>query len=115
MGAIKTITTSTKPQRESMNVVALELKEAIGRRLIQNPKQTKRQRRKLNPRPVDFNEDAIRRLPTFRRWEKLAEGEKLQCVSEYTKGRDNDEELLLRRLFSRRMSRNRRKKKMGSR
>lgn len=55
---------------------------------------------KMGPRPKDFNEELIRKAPTFQRWLKLQPGQKLTyACREFTKGADDDEERLMRRIM----------------
>jgi len=54
----------------------------------------------MGPRPIDFDEDLVRRSPTFLKWETLAEGAKLRyACREFSKGRGKDEERLMRRIM----------------
>ena len=55
---------------------------------------------RMGPRPIDFDEDLVRRSPTFLKWETLAEGAKLRyACREFSKGRGKDEERLMRRIM----------------
>ena len=100
MDAIETITASTEPQIVAMNTTAVELHNAIGRRLKQNPQQPRNKRGIFTKdRQADFDIDKIQKLPNFQTWTTLAEGVKLQYGGyEFIKGRGNDEERLMRRL-----------------
>jgi hypothetical protein len=54
----------------------------------------------MGPRPPDFDEELVRRSPTFRKWMGLLEGETLKyACREFTKGTDDDEERLMRRIM----------------
>jgi len=55
---------------------------------------------KIGTRPPDFDEDGIRKSPTFLKWLELGEGEELKyaCRS-FVKGHRNDEERLMRRIM----------------
>mmetsp|Transcript_27898 Transcript_27898/g.43858 ORF Transcript_27898/g.43858 Transcript_27898/m.43858 type:complete len:314 (+) Transcript_27898:121-1062(+) len=55
---------------------------------------------KMGPRPSDFNEEVVRRAPTFKNWEKLAKGERMMyACREFIKGEGDDEERLMRRIM----------------
>lgn len=55
---------------------------------------------KMGPRPRDFDEDLVRRSPTFRKWEELLPGGKLRyACREFIKGQGDDEERLMRRVM----------------
>mmetsp|Transcript_9277 Transcript_9277/g.13333 ORF Transcript_9277/g.13333 Transcript_9277/m.13333 type:complete len:313 (+) Transcript_9277:116-1054(+) len=55
---------------------------------------------KMGPRPPDFNEELVRRAPTFKNWEKLAKGERMMyACREFIKGEGDDEERLMRRIM----------------
>ena len=55
---------------------------------------------KMGPRPLDFNEEVVRRAPTFKNWEKLAKGERMMyACREFIKGEGDDEERLMRRIM----------------
>ena len=99
MIAIETITASTDPQTVAMNPLAIELHNAISRRIqLQNDRQPCRGRRKLTAdRPVDFDKDAIQQRSKFQTWRTLAVGVKFKYGGrEFIKGRGNDEERLMR-------------------
>lgn len=54
----------------------------------------------MGPRPEDFNEELVRRSPTFKTWEKLAPGKSLKyACREFIKGEPDDEERLMRRIM----------------
>ena len=54
----------------------------------------------MGPRPLDFNEEVVRRAPTFKNWEKLAKGERMMyACREFIKGEGDDEERLMRRIM----------------
>lgn len=55
---------------------------------------------KMGPRPRDFDEELVRRSPTFRKWENLMPGAKLRyACREFVKGQGDDEERLMRRIM----------------
>ena len=55
---------------------------------------------KMGPRPPDFDEELVRRSPTFRKWEGLLPGGKLRyACREFVKGNGDDEERLMRRIM----------------
>mmetsp|Transcript_6629 Transcript_6629/g.10111 ORF Transcript_6629/g.10111 Transcript_6629/m.10111 type:complete len:313 (+) Transcript_6629:320-1258(+) len=55
---------------------------------------------KMGPRPADFNEELVRKAPTFKNWEKLAPGERMKyACREFIKGEADDEERLMRRIM----------------
>ncbi|KAL7493823.1 hypothetical protein ACHAWT_002646 [Skeletonema menzelii] len=55
---------------------------------------------RMGPRPPDFNEELVRRAPTFKSWEKLAPGERMTyACREFIKGEGDDEERLMRRIM----------------
>lgn len=55
---------------------------------------------KMGERPDDFDEELVRKAPTFKKWEKLQNGETLSyACRQFTKGGDNDEERLMRRIM----------------
>ena len=55
---------------------------------------------KMGPRPEDFDEELVRRSPTFRKWENLMPGSKLRyACREFVKGQGDDEERLMRRIM----------------
>ena len=55
---------------------------------------------KMGPRPDDFNEELVRKAPTFITWENLASGEKLiYSCRKFIKGNADDEERLMRRIM----------------
>ena len=55
---------------------------------------------KMGPRPSDFNEELVRKAPTFKKWEKLAPGEVMSyACREFVKGQLDDEERLMRRIM----------------
>eukprot|EP00536_Pseudo-nitzschia_multiseries_P016864 jgi/Psemu1/48164/gm1.48164_g len=54
----------------------------------------------MGPRPRDFDEELVRRSPTFRRWEALSPGAKLRyACREFVKDHGEDEERLMRRIM----------------
>ena len=54
----------------------------------------------MGPRPRDFDEELVRRSPTFRKWEALVPGAKLRyACREFVKGHNDDEERLMRRIM----------------
>lgn len=54
----------------------------------------------MGPRPPDFNEELVRQAPTFKKWEKLAPGERMMyACREFIKGEGDDEERLMRRIM----------------
>lgn len=54
----------------------------------------------MGPRPEDFNEELVRRAPTFKNWEKLAPGETMRyACRDFVKGEPDDEERLMRRIM----------------
>ena len=55
---------------------------------------------KMGPRPADFDEDKIKKSPTYLRWLKLEEGQSLKyACREFVKGRGDDDERLMRRIL----------------
>ena len=55
---------------------------------------------KMGPRPPDFDDDLVRRSPTFRKWEELLPGATLRyACREFSKGSGDDEERLMRRIM----------------
>lgn len=55
---------------------------------------------KMGPRPEDFDEDVVRQAPTFIKWTQLKVGEKLRyACRDFIRGRDEDEERLMRRIM----------------
>mmetsp|Transcript_30243 Transcript_30243/g.34317 ORF Transcript_30243/g.34317 Transcript_30243/m.34317 type:complete len:122 (-) Transcript_30243:64-429(-) len=55
---------------------------------------------KMGPRPRDFDEELVRRSPTFGKWECLGAGKKLRyACREFLKGHGDDEERLMRRIM----------------
>ena len=55
---------------------------------------------KMRPRPKDFNEELVRRSPTFRKWAELPKGERLRyACRDFVKGHGDDEERLMRRIM----------------
>jgi len=55
---------------------------------------------KMGPRPRDFDEELVRRSPTFGKWECLGAGKKLRyACREFLKGYGDDEERLMRRIM----------------
>ena len=55
---------------------------------------------KMGSRPRDFDEELVRRSPTYRKWECLAPGERLRyACREFLKGHGDDEERLMRRIM----------------
>ncbi len=54
----------------------------------------------MGKRPVDFDEEGIRKAPTFQKWLSLKDGEKLKYACRtFQKGNENDEERLMRRIM----------------
>jgi hypothetical protein len=54
---------------------------------------------KMGARPLDFNEIIVKESPTYQKWLKLEDGDSLRYSSrDFIKGRDKDEERLLRRI-----------------
>jgi hypothetical protein len=54
----------------------------------------------MGERPDDFDEELVRKAPTFKKWEKLQNGETLSyACRQFTKGGDDDEERLMRRIM----------------
>lgn len=54
----------------------------------------------MGPRPPDFDEAVIMQSPTFVRWTKLEDGQKLRyACREFAKGHGDDEERLMRRIM----------------
>lgn len=55
---------------------------------------------KMGPRPPDFDEDDIRKSPTFRKWMELPIGRSLRyACRDFIKGQPDDEERLMRRIM----------------
>jgi hypothetical protein len=55
---------------------------------------------KMGARSRDFDEELVRRSPTYRKWECLAPGERLRyACREFLKGHGDDEERLMRRIM----------------
>eukprot|EP00571_Detonula_confervacea_P014112 CAMPEP_0172307212 /NCGR_PEP_ID=MMETSP1058-20130122/8112_1 /TAXON_ID=83371 /ORGANISM="Detonula confervacea, Strain CCMP 353" /LENGTH=333 /DNA_ID=CAMNT_0013019313 /DNA_START=141 /DNA_END=1142 /DNA_ORIENTATION=- len=55
---------------------------------------------KMGPRPEDFNEELIRKAPTFQKWLKLEPGRELTyACRQFVKGGIDDEERLMRRIM----------------
>ena len=55
---------------------------------------------KMKPRPPDFDEELIRKAPTFVKWLALSDGETLSYACRtFVKGNENDEERLMRRIM----------------
>ena len=55
---------------------------------------------KMSKRPADFEEDVVRKAPTFLKWVALEVGQKLRyACRDFFKGNDNDEERLMRRIM----------------
>mmetsp|Transcript_4125 Transcript_4125/g.6035 ORF Transcript_4125/g.6035 Transcript_4125/m.6035 type:complete len:482 (+) Transcript_4125:189-1634(+) len=55
---------------------------------------------KMGTRPDDFDEDIVRQAPTFMKWLKLQEGQKLRyACRDFIKGHGDDEERLMRRIM----------------
>mmetsp|Transcript_58781 Transcript_58781/g.70731 ORF Transcript_58781/g.70731 Transcript_58781/m.70731 type:complete len:234 (+) Transcript_58781:326-1027(+) len=55
---------------------------------------------RMRERPKDFDEELVKRAPTFKKWEALKNGEKMRYFSrEFIKGRENDEERIMRRIM----------------
>lgn len=54
----------------------------------------------MGPRPEDFNEDLVRKAPTFQKWLKLEPGNELTyACRQFIKGGVEDEERLMRRIM----------------
>lgn len=54
----------------------------------------------MGKRPADFDEEGIRKAPTFQKWLSLKDGEKLKYACRtFQKGNENDEERLMRRIM----------------
>ena len=54
----------------------------------------------MGPRPHDFDEEGVRKSPTFVKWSKLKAGEKLRyACRDFVKGFGDDEERLMRRIM----------------
>ena len=55
---------------------------------------------KMGPRPADFDEDLVRKAPTFQKWLQLVPGERLTyACRQFVKGGVEDEERLMRRIM----------------
>eukprot|EP00588_Corethron_pennatum_P011513 CAMPEP_0194272400 /NCGR_PEP_ID=MMETSP0169-20130528/5983_1 /TAXON_ID=218684 /ORGANISM="Corethron pennatum, Strain L29A3" /LENGTH=148 /DNA_ID=CAMNT_0039015057 /DNA_START=273 /DNA_END=716 /DNA_ORIENTATION=- len=55
---------------------------------------------KMGRRPLDFDEDLVRKAPTFRKWLQLKDGEKLRyACRDFCKGSQDGEERLMRRIM----------------
>ncbi|KAL3771326.1 hypothetical protein ACHAWO_005392 [Cyclotella atomus] len=55
---------------------------------------------KMKPRPLDFDEELVRKAPTFLKWTALADGQSLTYACRtFTKGNGDDEERLMRRIM----------------
>lgn len=55
---------------------------------------------KMKPRPPDFDEELVRKSPTFVKWLGLKDGESLKYACRtFTKGNGDDEERLMRRIM----------------
>lgn len=55
---------------------------------------------RMGERPQDFDEGLVRKAPTFLKWLELDEGESLRYACRYfTKGHEEDEERLMRRIM----------------
>ncbi|KAL7536016.1 hypothetical protein ACHAXR_010958 [Thalassiosira sp. AJA248-18] len=55
---------------------------------------------KMGPRPDDFDEDLVRKAPTFQKWVNLQLGQKLTYACRtFVKGGEEDEERLMRRIM----------------
>jgi hypothetical protein len=55
---------------------------------------------KMGPRPVDFDEEEIKKSPTFRKWVDTPTGGKLRyACREFVKGNEDDAERLMRRIM----------------
>jgi hypothetical protein len=55
---------------------------------------------RMGPRPADFNEEEIRKSPTFRKWMDIPKGGKLRyACRDFIKGHEDDEERLMRRIM----------------
>jgi hypothetical protein len=54
----------------------------------------------MKPRPPDFDEELVRKAPTFSKWLALKDGEVLTYAGRpFVKGNDEDEERLMRRIM----------------
>jgi len=54
----------------------------------------------MGRRPLDFDEDLVRKAPTFRKWLQLKDGEKLRyACRDFCKGSQDGEERLMRRIM----------------
>ncbi|KAG7368823.1 hypothetical protein IV203_031566 [Nitzschia inconspicua] len=54
----------------------------------------------MGPRPLDFDEEVIRKSPTFRKWMDIPPGGKLRyACRDFIKGHEDDEERLMRRIM----------------
>ena len=55
---------------------------------------------KMKDRPPDFDEELVRKAPTFIKWQALQDGEPLTYACRtFVKGNANDEERLMRRIM----------------
>ena len=90
-----------------MNSVAVELHNAIGRRVKQNkPRQQQKRGIIASERPADFDIDKIQKLPIFQNYASTAEGAIFRYAKcEYIGGDEYDEERLMRKLLSNNRSR----------
>lgn len=54
----------------------------------------------MGSRPSDFDEELVKKSPTFIRWQKLVDGQSLRyACRDFIKGRGDDEERLMRRIM----------------
>jgi hypothetical protein len=54
----------------------------------------------MGPRPADFDEEEIKKSPTFRKWMDVPAGGKLRyACRDFVKGHEDDEERLMRRIM----------------
>jgi hypothetical protein len=54
----------------------------------------------MGPRPPDFDEELVRKSPTFKKWEGLQDGQKLKyACREFEKGVIDEDERLMRRIM----------------
>ena len=55
---------------------------------------------RMGPRPHDFDEELIRKSPTFIKWSKLEHGQRIRyACRDFVKGQHQDEERLMRRIM----------------
>ena len=65
-------------------------------------------------RPSDFDEAAVKKSPTYKKWLALEDGQKLRyACRDFLKGRDEDEERLMRRIMIARRNNMRDKEKLN--